>query len=82
MRRQLASVNNKSMYLIVLAFSLIIVFSTQMMNTTTKVQGEPYCDEMQPGETGSCWDRKDYDENTGLYPCKDGSQKEDWRDCD
>jgi hypothetical protein len=46
---------------------------------------EPYCDELQP-ESGfreqSCWDRKDYDQDTGLYPCRDGSEEKDWRDCD
>ena len=35
-----------------------------------------YCDQ---DDSGSCWDRKDYDEETGLYPCIDGSQVTDWR---
>ena len=38
----------------------------------------PYCDQ---DDSGSCWDRKDYDDKTGLYPCKDGSQVTDWRKC-
>ena len=42
---------------------------------------EPYCDQVSSGYRGSCWDRKDYDEITGLYPCKDGSQVKDWKDC-
>jgi hypothetical protein len=39
---------------------------------------KPYCDQ---DDSGSCWDRKDYDEETGLYPCKNGSQVTDWRNC-
>ncbi len=44
----------------------------------------PYCDKVKddPNYTGSCHDRKDYDEITGLYPCNDGSQEKDWRDCE
>ena len=34
--------------------------------------GEPY---------EACFDRKDYSDVTGLYPCRDGSNVEDWRDC-
>lgn len=41
---------------------------------------QPYCDEVDNSE--DCWDRKDYDQETGLYPCKDGSYVGDWRDCD
>jgi hypothetical protein len=40
----------------------------------------PYCDQASSSE--ACFDRQDYDQNTGLYPCKDGSYEEDWRDCD
>jgi hypothetical protein len=44
----------------------------------------PYCDKvsdeyMQSG--GVCHDRLDYDQDTGLYPCNDGTQAVDWRDC-
>ena len=28
-----------------------------------------------------CHDRKDYSQTTGLYPCNDGTNKVDWRDC-
>jgi hypothetical protein len=41
----------------------------------------PYCD--QP-HTGPCHDRKDYYQggpNDGLYPCNDGTNMHDWRDC-
>jgi hypothetical protein len=41
----------------------------------------PYCDLIPDNYAGSCHDRKDYDENTGLYPCRDGSNVKDWRDC-
>lgn len=41
----------------------------------------PYCDLVPDNYPGSCHDRKDYDENTGLYPCRDGSNVKDWRDC-
>jgi len=44
-------------------------------------QDKPYCDQVPDDYKGSCWDRKDYDEITGLYPCKDGSQVKDWKDC-
>jgi hypothetical protein len=41
----------------------------------------PYCD-LQPDDfEGSCFDRKDWDDITKLYPCNDGSQKKDYRDC-
>lgn len=45
----------------------------------------PYCDKvsdeyMQNG--GFCHDRLDFDEETGLFPCNDGTQQKDWRDCD
>jgi hypothetical protein len=43
--------------------------------------GNPYCDLVRDGYKGSCHDRKDYDEETGLYPCRDGSNVKDWRDC-
>jgi hypothetical protein len=42
----------------------------------------PYCDKVDP--TVDCWDRKDYYQggpHNGLYPCNDGSNREDWRDC-
>jgi hypothetical protein len=42
----------------------------------------PYCDLVDEDYTGACHDRKDYDEDTLLYPCNDGTQKEDWRDCE
>ena len=43
----------------------------------------PYCDVVrQTGEPyEACFDRKDYSDVTGLYPCRDGSNVEDWRDC-
>jgi hypothetical protein len=48
--------------------------------------GDPtvYCDQVDPDELGpnkTCHDRKDTDDDTGLYTCLDGSHEEDWRDC-
>jgi hypothetical protein len=42
----------------------------------------PYCDVVRGTDyKGPCFDRLDYSESTGLYPCRDGSNVEDWRDC-
>jgi hypothetical protein len=41
----------------------------------------PYCDKVGDDYTGSCHDRKDWDDITKLYPCNDGTQKADWKDC-
>jgi hypothetical protein len=38
----------------------------------------PYCDKPH---SGSCWDRKDYDQTTGLYPCNDGTNNVNWKNC-
>ena len=40
----------------------------------------PYCDQAEPGYE-TCFDSQDYDDVTGLAPCKDGSQVYDYRDC-
>jgi hypothetical protein len=42
----------------------------------------PYCDKVPEDYAGACHDRKDFDDITKLYPCNDGTQKEDWRDCE
>lgn len=42
------------------------------------VNDRPYCDQ---DRSVTCFDRKYYSEDTGLYPCKDGSDVKDWRDC-
>jgi len=39
-----------------------------------------YCDVPNPSK--DCFDRLDYSETTGLYGCLDGSQVEDWKDCE
>jgi hypothetical protein len=44
----------------------------------------PYCDKVGPDYRGICHDRKDYyhgGPNDGLYPCNDGTNMHDWRDC-
>jgi hypothetical protein len=42
----------------------------------------PYCDEVEDDYSGSCFDRYDTDDITGLYPCKDGSQVSDPQLCE
>jgi hypothetical protein len=41
----------------------------------------PYCDTDRGKAAPVCHDRLDYDQNTDLYPCNDGTSKVDWRDC-
>lgn len=41
----------------------------------------PYCDLMPDDFQGSCHDRRDFDDITGLYPCNDGTQKKDYHQC-
>jgi hypothetical protein len=44
----------------------------------------PYCDLVPDNYQGACHDRLDYYESgpkSGLYPCNDGTDKADWRDC-
>jgi hypothetical protein len=41
----------------------------------------PYCDTGRGKAAPVCHDRLDYDQNSGLYPCNDGTSKVDWRDC-
>lgn len=44
----------------------------------------PYCDQVPDNYHGDCHDRKDYYQGgpkNGLYPCNDGTDKADWRDC-
>jgi hypothetical protein len=45
------------------------------------IDEKPYCDEVDSDYSGSCFDRYDYSDTTGLYPCKDGSQVTDPLDC-
>jgi hypothetical protein len=44
-------------------------------------KGNPYCDLVPDNYNGSCHDRKDGSDDTGLYTCRDGSHVKDWRDC-
>ena len=41
----------------------------------------PYCNTPAAEASKSCWDVKDYSEDTGLYSCNDGTHKADWKDC-
>lgn len=45
-------------------------------------KNSPYCDEVDNDYSGSCFDRYDTDDITGLYPCKDGSQVSDPQGCE
>lgn len=50
-------------------------------NEEQERQTLPYCDTPEGEAAQSCHDRDDYDEDTGLYPCNDGSQKSNPDDC-
>jgi hypothetical protein len=41
----------------------------------------PYCNTPAAEDSKNCWDVKDYSQDTGLYPCNDGTHKADWKDC-
>jgi hypothetical protein len=41
----------------------------------------PYCDNVPDNYQGTCHDRQDTDDITGLDPCNDGTQRADYRDC-
>jgi hypothetical protein len=46
-----------------------------------KEHNHPYCDLVAEGYKGTCHDRQDYSDDTGLAPCRDGSNVEDYKDC-
>lgn len=50
-------------------------------NEEQERQTLPYCDTPEGEAAQSCHDRDDYDEDTGLYPCNDGTQKSNPDDC-
>lgn len=41
----------------------------------------PYCNTPAAEDSKSCWDVRDYSQDTKLYPCNDGTHKVDWKDC-
>jgi hypothetical protein len=41
----------------------------------------PYCDTDKGKAAPVCHDRLDYNQDTGLYPCNDGTEKKRWQDC-
>ena len=47
----------------------------------TSIRPNPYCDTDRGKAALVCHDRLDYDQNSGLYPCNDGTSKVNWRDC-
>jgi hypothetical protein len=52
----------------------------ELIDGECKLIGLPYCDLVSDDYKGSCSDRKDGDDING-YPCRDGSNVKDWRDC-
>jgi hypothetical protein len=73
-----------------LAMAIIIMTTSNQLSifasSTTEDDGNnndeiPYCDEADPGYNGTCFDSQDLDEITGLAPCKDGSQVQNYKDC-
>jgi hypothetical protein len=84
MTRRLLSLNNKSLHILVLVMALLAVsFAAQQQVQVDSTEADiPYCDETPDANQGYCWDRQDCDDETGLCPCRDGSEERDWRDCD
>ena len=53
-------------------------------NGDDNTKPNPYCDKRPADYHGPCHDRKDSYQGGakhGLYPCNDGTDKKDWRDC-
>lgn len=63
----------------------IIQFITEKIREEAEERLEaletPYCDTPEGKAAEGCFDRYDYDEDTGLSPCHDGIQREDPLDC-
>ena len=56
--------------------------SLQQPPVTEPREPLPYCDTIKlSGQDVACHDRRDVDELTGLYPCNDGTQQADWKNC-
>jgi hypothetical protein len=61
--------------------AIISITYAQSVRAVYSNPDEPYCDQVPSDYSGSCWDRQDIDEETGLAPCRDGSFEEDYHDC-
>ena len=69
----------------IIAITLLVttILTTQQLEVQASDNDNdemPYCDQAEPGYK-TCFDSQDYDEETELAPCKDGSQVPDYRDC-
>jgi hypothetical protein len=89
-RKNLRANKTKLIAAVGLAMAIIIMMTSNQLpifaSSPTKDDGNntdeiPYCDETDPGYKGTCFDSQDYDEVTGLVPCKDGSQVQNYKDC-
>ena len=89
-RKNLRANKTKLIAAVGLAMAIIIMMTSNQLSifasSTTSDDGNsnseiPYCDETDPGYNGTCFDSQDYDEVTGLAPCKDGSQVQNYKDC-
>jgi hypothetical protein len=89
-RKNLRANKTKLIAAVGLAMAIIIMTTSNQLSifasSTTEDDGNnndeiPYCDEADQGYNGTCFDSQDLDEITGLAPCKDGSQVQNYKDC-
>jgi hypothetical protein len=89
-RKNLGANKTKLIAAVGLAMAIIIMVTSNQLSifasSTTEDDGNnnddiPYCDEADPRYNGTCFDSQDYDEVTGLAPCKDGLQVQNFKDC-
>jgi hypothetical protein len=89
-RKNLRANKTKLIAAVGLAMAIIIMTTSNQLSifasSTAEDDGNnndeiPYCDEADPGYNGTCFDSQDLDEITGLAPCKDGSQVQNYKDC-
>jgi hypothetical protein len=89
-RKNLRTNKTKLIAAVGLAMAIIIMVTSNQLSifasSATEDDGNnndeiPYCDEAGPEYNGTCFDSQDYDEVTGLAPCKDGSQVQNYKDC-
>ncbi len=84
---KIESINFKSEDLAVVALSILALIITVQSGGVYASSSDsdndevPYCDQVGREYQEACFDSKDYDDATGLAPCKDGSQVPDYRDC-
>lgn len=73
----------KSIFFVSAAIPILMLLIPNVYAGEDDRDANPYCDLISDEDPRSqpCHDRKDYDQDTGLYICNDFSEKEDWRDC-